>query len=112
MRLSGIKLTVQKVARHIQAEYARTTVIAHMSSPTTGGHPGWGKPGTEWDGVHFRSYILATVPTMREYTVDWVGHVLLHCSTALVHENQNRQALQDLRYDSREKPPAEEAFAS
>lgn len=38
-----------------------------MSSPTTGGHAGWGKPGTEWDGVHFRTFILGTVPTMREY---------------------------------------------
>lgn len=56
----------QKVARHIQAEYARTTVIAHMSSPTTAGHAGWGRPGSEWDGVHFRTFILGTVPHMRE----------------------------------------------
>lgn len=63
---SGPKLTCQKVARHVQAEYSRTTVIAHISSPTTAGHAGWGKPGTEWEGVHYRSYILSTVPDMRE----------------------------------------------
>jgi hypothetical protein len=59
--------TVQKVANHVAREYARTSVIAHISQASTSYHEGWGAPGTRWENVHYRSFILATVPAMREY---------------------------------------------
>lgn len=61
-------LTAQKVANHIATEYSRTAVIAHISQATAGMHEGWGRPGTKWDGIHFRTFILGTLPEMRAYS--------------------------------------------
>ncbi|KAL7420822.1 hypothetical protein Q5752_004775 [Cryptotrichosporon argae] len=56
----------KKVADHVAAEYSRTAVVAHISQATTGEQEGWGRPGTKWETVHFRTYILSTVATMRD----------------------------------------------
>ncbi|WVQ99763.1 hypothetical protein IAU59_006905 [Kwoniella sp. CBS 9459] len=56
----------KKVASHIATEYSRTAVIAHISQATTGQQEGWGRPGTKWEDKHFRSYILSTLPVMRQ----------------------------------------------
>ncbi|KAK1923952.1 hypothetical protein DB88DRAFT_258962 [Papiliotrema laurentii] len=56
----------QKVADHIMTEYSRTAVIAHISQATTGQQEGWGRPGTRWENQHFRTYIMSTLPMMRE----------------------------------------------
>ncbi|OCF31983.1 hypothetical protein I316_06369 [Kwoniella heveanensis BCC8398] len=56
----------KKVASHIATEYSRTAVIAHISQATTGQQEGWGRPGTKWEDKHFRSYILSTLPIMRQ----------------------------------------------
>lgn len=56
----------QKVANHIATEYSRTAVIAYISQATAAAQEGWGRLGTRWDGVHFRTFILGTVPEMRE----------------------------------------------
>ncbi|KAK8864729.1 hypothetical protein IAR55_001985 [Kwoniella newhampshirensis] len=55
-----------KVANHIATEYSRTAVIAHISQATSGRQEGWGRPGTKWENMHFRTYILSTLPTMRQ----------------------------------------------
>ncbi|WWC88951.1 uncharacterized protein L201_003866 [Kwoniella dendrophila CBS 6074] len=54
------------VAKHIATEYSRTAVIAHISQATTGQQEGWGRPGTKWEDKHFRTYILSTIPIMRQ----------------------------------------------
>ncbi|WWD16955.1 hypothetical protein CI109_101387 [Kwoniella shandongensis] len=56
----------KKVANHIATEYTRTAVIAHISQATTGQQEGWGRPGTKWENMHFRTYILSTLHTMRQ----------------------------------------------
>lgn len=63
---SPAPLTQQNVANYIATEYSRTAVIAHISQATAGTHEGWGRPGTKWDGTHFRTFILDTLPEMRE----------------------------------------------
>ncbi|ODN72786.1 hypothetical protein L202_08221 [Cryptococcus amylolentus CBS 6039] len=55
-----------KVANHVATEYSRTAVISHISQATTGQQEGWGRPGTKWEGKHFRSWILGSVSVMRE----------------------------------------------
>lgn len=56
----------RKVADHIMIEYSRTAVIAHISQATTAQQEGWGRPGTKWENHHFRTYILNTLPTMKQ----------------------------------------------
>ncbi|TXT05167.1 uncharacterized protein COLE_06487 [Cutaneotrichosporon oleaginosum] len=56
----------KKVANHIATEYSRTAMIAHISQATAGMHEGWGRPGTRWEGIHYRTFILDTLPEMRE----------------------------------------------
>ncbi|CAD6576460.1 MAG: hypothetical protein TREMPRED_001684 [Tremellales sp. Tagirdzhanova-0007] len=56
----------RKVADHIMTEYSRTAVIAHISQATTGQQEGWGRPGTKWENQHFRSFILSTLPIIKE----------------------------------------------
>ncbi|WVR06719.1 hypothetical protein IAU60_003751 [Kwoniella sp. DSM 27419] len=56
----------KRVAEHIGIEYSRTAVIAHISQATTGQQEGWGRPGTKWEDKHFRSYILSTLPVLRQ----------------------------------------------
>ncbi|GMK59718.1 hypothetical protein CspeluHIS016_0803240 [Cutaneotrichosporon spelunceum] len=55
----------KKVATHIATEYSRTAMIAHISQATAGMHEGWGRPGTKWEGIHYRTFILDTLPEMR-----------------------------------------------
>ncbi|WVN87690.1 uncharacterized protein L203_102878 [Cryptococcus depauperatus CBS 7841] len=56
----------EKVAKYIATEYSRTAVIAHISQATSSQQEGWGRPGTKWEDKHFRSYILSTIPILRE----------------------------------------------
>nr|XP_018262665.1 uncharacterized protein I303_04144 [Kwoniella dejecticola CBS 10117]OBR84823.1 hypothetical protein I303_04144 [Kwoniella dejecticola CBS 10117] len=56
----------KSVAKHIATEYSRTAVIAHISQATTGQQEGWGRPGTKWEDKHFRTYILSTIPIMKQ----------------------------------------------
>ncbi|BEI85645.1 hypothetical protein CcaverHIS002_0510460 [Cutaneotrichosporon cavernicola] len=55
----------KKVANHIATEYSRTAMIAHISQATAGMHEGWGRPKTKWEGIHYRTSILDTLPEMR-----------------------------------------------
>ncbi|ORY26356.1 hypothetical protein BCR39DRAFT_541490 [Naematelia encephala] len=56
----------KKLADHIMIEYSRTAVIAHISQATKGEQEGWGRPGTKWENQHFRTYIISTLPTMKQ----------------------------------------------
>nr|XP_019007460.1 uncharacterized protein I206_07718 [Kwoniella pini CBS 10737]OCF46241.1 hypothetical protein I206_07718 [Kwoniella pini CBS 10737] len=56
----------KSVAKHVATEYSRTAVIAHISQATTGQQEGWGRPGTKWEDKHFRTYILSTIPIMKQ----------------------------------------------
>ncbi|TXT08682.1 hypothetical protein VHUM_02810 [Vanrija humicola] len=58
--------TPRRVADLVSTEYSRTSVIAHLAQATTGQQEGWGRPGTKWADVNFRSYILSTLDEMRE----------------------------------------------
>ncbi|KAG8795679.1 hypothetical protein FRC12_011288 [Ceratobasidium sp. 428] len=45
-------------------EYDRAAYIAYTSLPKGAQHPGWGKPGTESEGISFRREIPATFRTV------------------------------------------------
>jgi len=49
----------------ISTEYDRTAVIAHLAEPKGRQQEGWGRPGTQHEGVHFRSSILSTREVLR-----------------------------------------------
>ncbi|CAK5264762.1 unnamed protein product [Mycena citricolor] len=50
------------VHEYITQEYIRTCLVAHDSLPTDVFHPGWGRPGSKYEGVHFRRTLLDTIP--------------------------------------------------
>ncbi|TFK78801.1 hypothetical protein K466DRAFT_506707 [Polyporus arcularius HHB13444] len=49
------------VFRYIQQEYTRACLIAYESRPKDGYQEGWGRPGTKFEGVRFRTSLLDTV---------------------------------------------------
>jgi hypothetical protein len=49
------------VVELIQTEYLRVSAISHFSRPTTGRQPGWGIPGSKYDGVYFKRAFLDAV---------------------------------------------------
>ncbi|KAG9096461.1 hypothetical protein FS749_008423 [Ceratobasidium sp. UAMH 11750] len=50
--------------RLIATEYDRASYIAYASLPKGAQHPGWGRPGTEFEGISFRREIPATFRTV------------------------------------------------
>ncbi|KAG9032030.1 hypothetical protein FRB95_001980 [Tulasnella sp. JGI-2019a] len=50
------------VAQMISREYTRNCIIMALSRPNKGTHPGWGAPGSKYDGMRFREAILDTIP--------------------------------------------------
>lgn len=52
---------VQKAHRFIQQEYTRACLIAYESRPKDGFQEGWGRPGTNYQGVRLRTALLDTV---------------------------------------------------
>ncbi|KAJ3841066.1 hypothetical protein F5878DRAFT_34845 [Lentinula raphanica] len=60
------------VHKYITAEYARTCLIAHQSQPTDAFHEGWGKPGSQYEGVRFRRALLDTIPK-----IDSLAHLVI-----------------------------------
>ncbi|KAJ7275328.1 hypothetical protein B0H12DRAFT_1042010 [Mycena haematopus] len=50
------------VHEYMTQEYMRTCLVAHESLPTDTFHPGWGRPGTKFEGVRFRRALLDTIP--------------------------------------------------
>ncbi|KAB5588611.1 hypothetical protein CTheo_7951 [Ceratobasidium theobromae] len=52
------------VVRLVATEYDRAACIAYVSLPKGAKHPGWGAPGTEFEGMSFRREIPATFRTI------------------------------------------------
>ncbi|CAE6467847.1 unnamed protein product [Rhizoctonia solani] len=48
------------VVKLVATEYDRAACIAYVSLPKGAEHPGWGAPGTEFEGISFRREIPAT----------------------------------------------------
>ncbi|KAI0762915.1 hypothetical protein C8Q74DRAFT_1206807 [Fomes fomentarius] len=51
----------EKALRFIQQEYTRACLIAYESRPKDGFQEGWGRPGTNHEGVRLRTALLDTV---------------------------------------------------
>ncbi|GAA5955848.1 hypothetical protein JCM10213_006839 [Rhodosporidiobolus nylandii] len=49
----------------IQNEYERACLITKSAQPTNRCFAGWGRPDTAYEGLHFRTAILETVPALR-----------------------------------------------
>lgn len=60
------------VHEYIAQEYLRTCLVAHESMPTDVFHPGYGRPGTKYEGVRFRRALLDTI---RE--IDIIAHMVI-----------------------------------
>eukprot|EP00918_Siedleckia_nematoides_P052568 GHVU01114826.1.p1 GENE.GHVU01114826.1~~GHVU01114826.1.p1 ORF type:complete len:245 (-),score=3.08 GHVU01114826.1:35-769(-) len=81
LRLSRISRTHKIITRgdvpdsvhkFLTQEYARTCLIAHQSQPTDAFHEGWGRPGTQYEGVRFRRTLLDTIPK-----IDSLAHLVI-----------------------------------
>ncbi|KAF7319918.1 hypothetical protein MKEN_00775400 [Mycena kentingensis (nom. inval.)] len=66
------------VHEYIAQEYARTCLVAHESLPTQVFHPGWGRPGTKYEGVRFRRALMDTIPE-----IDILAHMVIPAHPAL-----------------------------
>ncbi|KZT74692.1 hypothetical protein DAEQUDRAFT_2608 [Daedalea quercina L-15889] len=62
----------ERVYRFIQQEYTRACLITHESQPKDGFQEGWGRPGTRYAGVRFRTGLLDTI---RE--IDALAHLII-----------------------------------
>jgi len=69
-RLSRGRVSLGKgdIPKHVHGyvtqEYSRACLIAFESLPKDADREGWGRPGTPWDGVCFRRFLLDTVPDL------------------------------------------------
>ncbi|OSD03507.1 hypothetical protein PYCCODRAFT_1434405 [Trametes coccinea BRFM310] len=57
---------------YMQQEYARACLIAYESRPKDGYQEGWGRPGTKYAGIRFRTSLLDTVRT-----IDKLAHLVI-----------------------------------
>ncbi|KAH8835337.1 hypothetical protein DL96DRAFT_1809216 [Flagelloscypha sp. PMI_526] len=77
-RISKSYKTIRKgdvpkpVHRYITQEYARSCLITHASQPHNVHHEGWGRPGTEFEDIRFRTYLMDTVKI-----IDRLAHEVL-----------------------------------
>ncbi|TRM65818.1 hypothetical protein BD626DRAFT_192488 [Schizophyllum amplum] len=69
-RISKVHRTLRKgdvprsVYRYMTEEYVRTCLIAHESLPKDVVRPGWGRPGTTYEGIYYRRALLDTIPRL------------------------------------------------
>ncbi|KAI0307850.1 hypothetical protein B0F90DRAFT_1677822 [Multifurca ochricompacta] len=52
------------VHEFVVQEYSRACLISFESLPKDAHQEGWGKPGTQWDGICFRRFLLDTIPDL------------------------------------------------
>jgi len=62
----------ESVHRYILQEYTRACLISYESLPKDVVHEGWGRPGTQYAGVYFRSALLETIPR-----IDDLAHAVI-----------------------------------
>ncbi|KAJ7900043.1 hypothetical protein B0H14DRAFT_2672028 [Mycena olivaceomarginata] len=60
------------VHEYMTQEYMRTCLVSRESLPTDVFHPGWGRPGTKYEGVRFRRALLDTIPE-----IDALAHAVI-----------------------------------
>ncbi|KAJ7139836.1 hypothetical protein C8R44DRAFT_605701 [Mycena epipterygia] len=60
------------VHEYIAQEYIRACLVSHESLPAEVFHPGWGRPGTKYEGVRFRRALLDTIPE-----IDILAHMVM-----------------------------------
>ncbi|KAF9068036.1 hypothetical protein BDP27DRAFT_1225015 [Rhodocollybia butyracea] len=82
LRLSRISRTHKTIARgdvpdsvhkFLTEEYARTCLIAFQSTQAADAfHEGWGKPGSQYEGIRFRRALLDTIPK-----IDLLAHLVI-----------------------------------
>ncbi|KAK7463765.1 hypothetical protein VKT23_005702 [Stygiomarasmius scandens] len=79
-RSIAIRFRLQRISKHhkligpgdvpnsvhdyITKEYVRTCLIANQSLPKEALRPGWGRPGTPYEGIRFRTALLDTIPVL------------------------------------------------
>ncbi|KAJ6574817.1 hypothetical protein B0H19DRAFT_935362 [Mycena capillaripes] len=63
------------VHEYMTQEYMRTCLVAHESLPTDVFHPGWGRPGTKYEGVRFRRALLDTISEIGD--ADTLAHMVM-----------------------------------
>jgi len=69
-RLSRGRVALRKgdIPKHVHEfttqEYSRACLISFESLPKDAHREGWGRPGTRWDGICFRRFLLDTVPDL------------------------------------------------
>ncbi|KAI0639330.1 hypothetical protein C8Q77DRAFT_53763 [Trametes polyzona] len=57
---------------YMQQEYTRACLIAYEARPKEGSQEGWGRPGTKYAGIRFRTCLLDTVRT-----IDRLAHLVI-----------------------------------
>ncbi|KAI0662747.1 hypothetical protein C8Q70DRAFT_1043112 [Cubamyces menziesii] len=57
---------------YMQQEYARACLIAYESRPKDGFQEGWGRPGSKYAGIRFRTSLLDSVRT-----IDKLAHLVI-----------------------------------
>lgn len=62
----------ESVNRFIQQEYTRACLITYESQPRDGFQEGWGKPGTKYAGIRFRTALMDTIRP-----IDALAHLII-----------------------------------
>ncbi|KAL1952025.1 hypothetical protein VTO73DRAFT_1174 [Trametes versicolor] len=62
----------ESVFLYMQQEYTRACLVAYEARPKDGFQEGWGRPGTKYAGIRFRSELLATVRI-----IDRLAHLVI-----------------------------------
>ena len=77
---------LQSVYQFIQQEYTRACLITYESRPKGGFQEGWGRPGTNLEGVRFRTALLDTVREIGAFTCTFPLHpISLSSADKLAH---------------------------
>jgi len=63
------------VDNYVSGEYARACAIAFASLPNVEKRPGWGSPGSIFEGVRFRTAILDTIAPLHDLARQVVPHL-------------------------------------
>ena len=78
-----------QVIELIQTEYLRVSAISHFSRPTTGRQPGWGIPGSKYDGVYFKRAFLDAVEKLGKPSFDVSHGAMYHLIVIQMLQQEN-----------------------
>jgi len=60
------------VHKYVTQEYVRACLVSYDSLPNDVHHEGWGRPGTSYSGIRFRTALLDTIPR-----IDSLAHIVI-----------------------------------